>query len=118
LEVLFSELESTSLTFYVCGDYNIHLEESTNPGVVCFNNMLLRHNLTELIQAPTHGRTILDLIISNDACFVNIQSAVLPSFISDHEAVLIVKSLKVNSKPPVKISFRDSHSIGKSLAIL
>jgi hypothetical protein len=40
LEFLFSELESTGLTFYVCGDYNIHLEESPNPAVIQFNGML------------------------------------------------------------------------------
>jgi hypothetical protein len=111
LEVLFSELESTGLTFYACGDYNIHLEQSTNPGVVRFNNMLHRHSLTELIQAPTRGRARLDLIITNDAGIDNIQSTVLSSFISDHESILIVKPLKVNSKPPVKVSFRDFKNV-------
>jgi hypothetical protein len=73
--------------------------------------MLNRHCLTELIQAPTRGRARLDLIITNDACIDNIQSAVLPSFISDHESVLIVKPLKVKSKPSVRISFRDFRNV-------
>jgi hypothetical protein len=51
------------------------------------------------------------LIITNDACADNIQSAVFPSFISDHESVLIVKPLKVKSKPPLKITFRDFRNV-------
>jgi hypothetical protein len=111
LEYFLNELDSTGLTFYCCGDYNIHLEEETKPEVIRFNNMLARHSFKELINAPTRGPARLDLIITNDSCIDNIDTLVLSHSISDHDSVIITKQLKVQSRPSARISFRDYKSI-------
>ncbi|OXA41542.1 putative RNA-directed DNA polymerase from transposon BS [Folsomia candida] len=66
MELLFSEHLEKQCNFYICGDFNIHMEDTNNTQIKKFQNLLKRLSLRELVNGPTRGKARLDLIITND----------------------------------------------------
>ena len=69
-------IENLSLTLknlVVIGDFNIHVNETFNPVIAKFNDILASFNFDQLVEGPTHklGNT-LDLVITN-ACDTEIR---------------------------------------------
>lgn len=93
--------------FYICGDYNIHLENIKLPNIKNFNKLLYRHNLRELVQNPTRQGARLDLIVTNDND-THISAMTCQPLISDHDATLINKPIyRPQRLPKTKICFRN-----------
>ncbi|XP_035716478.1 uncharacterized protein LOC118439343 isoform X1 [Folsomia candida] len=104
-ESIFHAHLKTGLYFYICGDYNIHLEDTHKSHIKKFNNVLNRLGLLELIQNPTRGKARLDLIISNDDMNIN-GACVNQPFISDHESTIIDRLVTRVPKKKRVIQFR------------
>ena len=84
---LLEYLSSVSPSFLICGDFNIHVDTSSNDSIK-FQNCLESCNITQNVQTATHLHGhILDLVLtSTDASsFSNVRVA---EFISDHALVL------------------------------
>lgn len=105
LESIFLAHMKTNLTFYICGDFNIHLEQAQKSHIRKFNQVLDRHDLIELVQTSTRGKARLDLIISNDKKFVT-RTMVEQPHISDHESTIIDRVLIREPRKMQTISFR------------
>ena len=81
------------------GDFNIHVDISTDPFTKKFNEILYAFSLKQHIAAATHdkGHT-LDLILSRSNDETSIDSTYVGDFLSDHKAVHCFFKLKKNSK--------------------
>jgi len=93
LEEYFSELCNLKYSFYSCGDFNIHLEDTSKSHIRKFNSLMTKLDLTELIQKPSRGKARLDLIITNTPSHCLSSYIYPPILTTDHEAVFIVKQM-------------------------
>jgi len=105
-ENYFEELHSNRYPFYICGDFNIHLEETDKPLIRKFNSLLNKFNLVELVQKPTRGNARLDLIITNNPIPCLSSQVFSPTLTTDHEATVCVIPLSKPKPAPITISFR------------
>jgi hypothetical protein len=84
----------------IAGDFNYHVDNSTNPDTIKFNKILESFNLQQHVNGPTHkkGHT-LDLIITRigDRLVTNIE--IHDPMFSDHSAVSCTLQLE---KPPLE----------------
>ncbi|CAB4030953.1 Hypothetical predicted protein, partial [Paramuricea clavata] len=84
----------------IAGDFNYHVDNSTNPDTIKFNKILESFNLQQHVNGPTHkkGHT-LDLIITRigDRLVTNIE--IHDPMFSDHSAVSCMLQLE---KPPLE----------------
>ncbi|XP_035708048.1 uncharacterized protein LOC118435748 [Folsomia candida] len=87
-ESIISDLKLFKCNFFICGDFNIHLENTCSPNVKKFNRLLLRHSLRELVQTPTRQGARLDLILTNDDD-ISITAKTCQPLVSDHDATFI-----------------------------
>ena len=94
------------------GDFNYHVDNTTNPETIKFNKILEMFNLQQHVNGPTHkkGHT-LDLIITRigDRLVTNIE--IHDPMLSDHLAVSCTLQLE---KPPlerVEIQYRRLRNI-------
>ena len=82
----------------VCGDFNfptidwsslscaLHSCSHTCTGI--FIDFVLKHGFTQLVESPTHGNNILDLVLCNDInCILN-TTVTVPFSTSDHNMVI------------------------------
>jgi len=106
LENYFEELHNYRYPFYVCGDFNIHLEDTDKTFTRKFNSLLTKFNLVELIQKPTRGNARLDLIITNNPIPCLSSYVFRPTLTTDHEATLCVIPLSKPKPTPITISYR------------
>ena len=84
---LLEYLSSVSPSFLICGDFNIHVDTSSNDSIK-FQNCLESCSITQNVQTATHLHGhILDLVLTpTDASIIsNVRVA---EFISDHALVL------------------------------
>ena len=62
-KVITEKIRKEGKTFYVLGDFNIHLEKSENKK---YKNRLEELKYEQLITKPTHGKSLIDHIYTND----------------------------------------------------
>ena len=84
---LLEYLSSVSPSFLICGDFNIHVDTSSNDSIK-FQNCLESCNITQNVQTATHLHGhILDLVLTPTDASV-ISNVRVAEFISDHALVL------------------------------
>ena len=97
------------------GDFNIHIDEATEPDTITFLDFLNRFNLTNHVQWPMHrsGHT-LDLLISNQDD-TSIKSVTKGYMLSDH--TFIESTIEVqHDKPTTRLfKYRKFKDINKDL---
>ena len=83
----------------VCGDFNfptidwnslsctLHNCSYTCTGV--FIDFVLKHGFTQLVDSPTHGSNLLDLILCNDINSILNTSVCAPFSTSDHSMIIV-----------------------------
>ena len=108
---LLEYLSSVSPSFLICGDFNIHVDTSSNDSIK-FQNCLESCNITQNVQTATHLHGhILDLVLTpTDASAIsNVRVA---EFISDHALVLAqLDSVNPPSHEAKVVTFRRYHKI-------
>ena len=108
---LLEYLSSVSHSFLICGDFNIHVDTSSNDSIK-FQNCLESCNISQNVQTATHRHGhILHLVLTpTDASVIsNVQVAV---FISDHALVLAqLDSVNPRSHKAKVVTFRMYHKI-------
>jgi hypothetical protein len=104
----FKEMLSFNKIFFAAGDFNIHLENTTDRMIKKFNSLLHRHNVRELIQQPTRNNARLDIILTNDEN-TSIQSFITHP-ISDHQGTYITRPLKIPKRKKTQFYFRPYNS--------
>ena len=108
---LLEYLSSVSPSFLICGDFNIHVDTSSNDGIK-FQNCLESCNITQNVQTATHLHGhILDLVLTPTDASV-ISNVRVAEFISDHALVLAqLDSVNPPSHKAKVVTFRRYHKI-------
>ena len=89
LDLLSQYADSHSDTVYI-GDFNFHYDDCSDGQVSCLRTMFSDHNLTQLVNIPTHKRGhILDWVVvpTENSCFCFDSMQDYPD-LSDHKAVI------------------------------
>ena len=104
-------LSSVSPSFLICGDFNIHVDTSSNDSIK-FQNCLESCNITQNVQTATHLHGhILDLVLTPTDASV-ISNVRVAEFISDHALVLAqLDSVNPPSHKAKVVTFRRYHKI-------
>ena len=108
-------LTSLSSNYFICGDFNVHLDTECRDKIK-FSNLLLSCNLSQLVNKPTHLHGhILDCIIA--PCDSDLISNVTVSdFISDHALINCHLDCHHTAASTSKdISYRRYHKIDMGL---
>ena len=90
-EAILTKQLAMNKPFYLCGDYNIHFENKSNPIIMKFLNMLDVLNVSASIQEPTRQTSTIDNILTNDCDSITFKGILNPE-ISDHNACFIVRN--------------------------
>ena len=108
---LLEYLSSVSPSFLICGDFNIHVDTSSNDSIK-FQNCLESCNITQNVQTATHLHGhILDLVLTPTDASV-ISNVRVAEFISDHALVLAqLDSVNPPSHKAKVVTFRRYHKI-------
>ena len=104
-------LSSSSPSFVVCGNFNIHVD-SASPLVSVFKSVIDACCLTQYIEFPTqlHGHTLDLLLIPTE--FSAISEVHHSCFISDHKIIsCLVDFLSVANHRDKVVTFRQYHKI-------
>ena len=104
-------LSSVSHSFLICGDFNIHVDTSSNDSIK-FQNCLESCNITQNVQTAIHLHGhILDLVLTPTDASV-ISNVRVAEFISDHALVLAqLDSFNPPSHKRNVVIFRRYHKI-------
>ena len=108
---LLKYLSSVSPSFLICGDFNIHVDTSSNDSIK-FQNCLESCNITQNIQMATHLHGhILDFVLTpTDAS--GISNVRVAEFTSDHALVLAqLDSVNPPSHKINVVTFKRCHKI-------
>jgi hypothetical protein len=93
-----SSSASTPHEFFITGDFNIHVNNSSDPHSVQFLTLLDSFNLQQHVSAPTHiSNNTLDLVITSSQS--NILSSIVVSPVSPSDHYRVMSSL--NFQPPL-----------------
>ena len=104
-----------SLFFDITGDFNIHVNNFSDPNTLQLTSILSDFNLSQLVSFPTHtsGNT-LDLFIYQPCPFYSPAATCLPATPSDHFAILTTQRFRTSSAPTITRSFRRLKAINIS----
>lgn len=97
-----------SKNMYILGDFNLRDERTFTP----FNEILSRHSLYQIIDTPTRGDNILDLIVTNNINTV-ISKYIYNPQLSDHSYTECNLNLIRPKVPKITISYRKFNSLNK-----
>ena len=94
------------------GDFNISIENVSNPDTVTFSGTMADLGLQQHVQGPTHkmGNT-LDLIFSQLEMQFKVTGTATHGFVSDHYMVSIELSLRKSAPPTVRKVMSDYSKI-------
>ena len=105
---LFNYFSTLNKRVVLCGDININLMGDSGCAKL-FMNQCKKYNFSQIVNSPTRGNNLLDVIITNSKdC--NISSVVDPS-ISDHQMTLCTLSYAKKTVLQKEIQFRNFNSI-------
>lgn len=91
--------------FLLTGDFNIHMDKTTDESTKKMASLLQNFGLKQHVNFPTHsGGHILDLVISKDNTQL-VQSVSVAEGISDHHSILVDLSIAIQKKKVVKRTF-------------
>ena len=109
-------LQLNSKKFFICGDFNIHVNKVQNSEICHFNDILNSFNLKQLIQEPTHilGNT-LDLLIHNPEELKVTEINITPDSLSDHSIIFFNLTHNLSSDISKTIITRDIASVNIDL---
>jgi len=108
MELLIEEQQKKNTWWCVCGDLNIHFEQS-NALITKFRKMLSRTNATLITTGPTRGEAELDVFITmNDTNISN--SVVLDPKLSDHKMNVIKMKFTKKEPSPTPKTFKRNYS--------
>ena len=110
---LLLELQKKNKDFYLCGDLNIHLEDTNNKQIQKFQKILSRNNVQILTSGPTRGEAQLDCFISNRMSNI-VHNGVLDPQLSDHACCFIERECKIIKPKPRLITKRNYDRINLS----
>ena len=117
LDLLFSQLISTTKNFYILGDFNINILTKPNEPmyrtVKKFISVINKHSLFQCVEEPTRENSLLDLIISNDTRVISEKIKVKDYLVSDHLLTTVyVPITKLKKQNDYKVvSYRDYKNI-------
>ena len=105
----FIELLHFGITDYIlCGDFNIHCNETLNPDVIRFYEILNSFNLKQFVNEPTHERgNTIDLIICNPENLTITDLNVCPDTPSDHSVIYFNIDYSVSHSEPNVVRSRN-----------
>ena len=84
-----SDVIMTRDELLIAGNFNLHFEEPSAPGVSYLKDILAENNLEQRVTQPTHrGGHMLDLLITRTTSSIIRTTEVYRSCISDHFSVL------------------------------
>ena len=70
---------------FICGDFNIHMDDIKNKDADCFNSVLTSYGLEQHVKEPTHSKGhTLDLLITRGSDTLIQEITVKNMLISDH----------------------------------
>lgn len=113
LDLLFTQLTSTTKYFYVLGDFNVNILSKLNDPQYRVAKRLLtvinKHSLIQCVEYPTRNNSLLDLIITNDARISFDKIQIEDFLVSDHFlTTMYVPNLKLKKQNEYKIiTYRD-----------
>ena len=111
---LLDEITQFTGTLIFTGDFNLHMENTTDSYVQQFNSILQQYALTQIIDKPTHeeGGTIDLLITTKDGSISNVNIN-QDKFGSDHHPILFCMKRPRSSlsAPKTTITVRNFHDI-------
>ena len=90
-EKLISDLMNENGSLLLCGDFNIDWKEEHNPNCIKLRNILMMHNLTQLVNKTTHVKGgMLDLLIM-DKSLLKSDTLVITdtTFRTDHHPIVM-----------------------------
>ena len=89
-------------------DFNIHIEETTSPDTVIFNDTMGALGLTQHITQPTYSKgNILDLVFMEVNSKIKITGYRTSTPLSDHYSIIIDTNIKKNKPNTVTKTIRD-----------
>jgi hypothetical protein len=90
--------------FAITGDFNVHVNNPSDPHTLQLTSILDDFNLSQLVSFPTHtsGNT-LDLFIYQPCPFYSPSAICLPATPSDHFAILTTLCISAPPPPPTVI---------------
>ena len=93
-----NEIVVTRQDILIVGDFNLHCELNSAPGVKLLNDILAENNLKQHVTEPTHMKGhMLDLVITRSSSSIVLSTTAYPSSISDHYSVVF----RLSSASPV-----------------
>lgn len=98
---LLDDLNCSPSELIISGDFNIHVDDTSDPLAHSFLETLDSYHLTQHVRFPTHklGHT-LDLLITKSASNISSSPEYTIPFISDHYALHSTITLPAHSRPP------------------
>ena len=89
------------------GDFNIHMDNTSNNYANQFKDLLSAHGLFQHITAPTHRYGhCLDLMITRENTSLLISNITIHPSLSDHYAIITDMNLKKTNMPTIYITTR------------
>ena len=93
-----NEIVVTRQDILIVGDFNLHRELNSAPGVKLLNDILAENNLKQHVTEPTYMKGhMLDLVITRSSSSIVSSTTAYPSSISDHYSVVF----RLSSASPV-----------------
>jgi hypothetical protein len=96
----------------MAGDFNFHINDSSDPAASCFLQLLETFNLKQHVREPTHGSgNTLDLVITRADENIAHNFMVFDPALSDHSAVWCTISIPKTAFERKEICYRKLKSI-------
>ncbi|MBV8073763.1 MAG: RNA-directed DNA polymerase, partial [Acidobacteriaceae bacterium] len=111
------DVSSSTSELVICGDFNIHVDDSSSHYSQCFLNLLESFGLKQHVTQSTHSSNhTLDILISRSDSTLLSNCTVTDPHLSDHSAVCSYLNLPSHFRPPHrKFTFRNISKINLKL---
>ena len=98
------------------GDFNMHIEDTTNPDNIIFNDKIKALVLIQHVKSPTHKQgNILDLILSKAKSQLRMSNCQTNSYMSDHAIVIINTNISKKRTQLTTKLIRDNSKLTKDI---
>ena len=115
---IFTELLVDILTcntnLVVLGDFNIHVNETSNPNVNIFLDTMTALGLKQHVDGPTHkGGNCLDLIFTEELSRAKAVGCSKDMFVSDHSSIICILDIPKENCTRKEITFRKLRDVDR-----